>query len=124
MTNIVQCWPTAAQRTLGSCKPSVNPHATELENEKDRSRGDIMDARPNVRHPSVVVSTTWNPNVCKMMGLLGCVWWLWAVVLHTFGVQVFVSRNGPMFLGRLVLRQPCSLTKPMVIPDSTQVVDM
>ena len=39
------------------------------------------------------MSPTWAPKVCKTVGPLGCPWWLWAVVLHAFGVQV-----GPSFL--------------------------
>ena len=54
------------------------------------------------------LSYTWTPKVGKNNSLLGYFWWLWAIILHTFGVQVLIESMRGRGRGRergLILRR-------------------
>ena len=48
---------------------------------------DAVDLSPRV-HVLARYISAWTPKSKKNNGLLGYFWWLWAIILHTLGVQV------------------------------------
>ena len=61
-------------------------------------------------------NSTWIPEVCTDHGLLGHVWWLWAIISHTFGVQVYRQLPKDMVFWTLS-RFWASVLRTFVVPD-------